>query len=123
MADLSNLVQKAFYLGIGLASYANEKARMGFSELEEQAQKVADEMVARGKITAEEARKYVDELVKQAQETTEDSSTSSSDQEPRLIEIIVEDEQTTETSKPEDVDKLRQQVESLREELQRLKRN
>lgn len=122
MADLNNLVQKAFYLGIGLASYATEKAGMTLQELKAQAQKVADEMVARGEMTAEEARKYVDELVQQAQQTPEDSPQSSQDNEPRLIEIIAEDEEATETSKPENVDVLRQQVESLQEELRRLKR-
>jgi polyhydroxyalkanoate synthesis regulator phasin len=120
MADLSNLVQKALYLGIGLASYANEKARMTLQELKEQAQKVADEMVARGEMTAEEARKYVDELVQQAQQTPDNASPSSADEGPRKIEIIEEDETTT--SKPENVDGLRQQVESLQEELRRLKR-
>lgn len=98
MANFSSLVQKAFYLGIGLASYANEKARMALTELEEQAQTLADKMVARGEITAEEARKYVDDyLVQQAQKKTEDSSQSQSpsDKEPRLIEIITEEEDTS----------------------------
>lgn len=95
MANFSSLVQKAFYLGIGLASYANEKARMALTELEEQAQTLADKMVARGEITAEEARKYVDDLVQQAQKKTEDSSQSPSDKEPRLIEIITEEEDTS----------------------------
>ncbi|YAI83036.1 MAG: phasin family protein [cyanobacterium endosymbiont of Rhopalodia sterrenbergii] len=122
MADFSSLVQKAFYLGIGLASYANEKARMALTELEEQAQKVADKMVARGEITAEEARKYVDDLVQQARKKTENSSQSSSDKEPRLIEIITEEEETTKTSKSNNVNELRDQVDFLQEELRRLKR-
>ena len=122
MADLNSLVQKVFYLGIGLASYANEKARMALTELEEQAQKVADEMVARGEITAEEARKYVDDLVQQAQQKTEDSSQSSSDKEPRLIEIITEEEETAKTSKPDNINELRDQVDFLQGELRRLKR-
>ncbi|WP_416378782.1 phasin family protein [Cyanobacterium sp. uoEpiScrs1] len=91
MADLGNLVQKAFYMGIGLASYANEKTRVALTELEKQAQKVADTMVARGEITAEEARKYVDDLIQQAHTKTSDLSESSSDKEPRLIEIIIEE--------------------------------
>ena len=122
MADLSSLVQKAFYLGIGLASYANEKARIALTEFEEQAQKVADKMVARGEITAEEARKYVDDLVQQAQKKAEDSSQSPSDKEPRLIEIITEEEETYETSESNNMDKLRDQVDFLQEELRRLKR-
>ena len=122
MADLSSLVQKAFYLGIGLASYANEKARMALTEFEEQAQKVADKMVARGEITAEEARKYVDDLVQQAQKKTEDSSQSPSDKEPRLIEIITEEEEINKTLESNNIDELRDQVDLLQEELQRLKR-
>ncbi|BBA79439.1 hypothetical protein RGRSB_0921 [cyanobacterium endosymbiont of Rhopalodia gibberula] len=121
MADFNSLVQKAFYLGIGLASYANEKARIALTELEEQAQKVANKMVARGEITAEEARKYVDELVQQAQKKTEGSSQSPCDKEPRLIEIITEEEETAQTSKSNNIDELRNQVDFLQEELRRLK--
>ncbi len=54
---LGDIVQKALYLGIGLASYAGEN----FHELQEQAQKLADDMVERGKMNAEEARRYVDQ--------------------------------------------------------------
>ena len=108
MANISSLVQKAFYLGIGLASYANEKARMALIELEEQAQQIADKMVARGEITAEEARKYVDDLVKQAQNKTEDLSQypCTSDKEPRLIEIIAEEEETTKVPESNSIDEL-----------------
>lgn len=122
MANFRSLIQKAFYLGIGLASYANEKARMALTELEEQAQTLADKMVARGEITAEEARKYVDDLVQQAQKKTEDSSQSLSDKEPRLIEIITEEEETSKNLKSNNRDELRDQVDLLQEELRRLKR-
>ncbi|XLQ11542.1 MAG: hypothetical protein KPI85_08830 [cyanobacterium endosymbiont of Epithemia adnata isolate EadnSB Bon19] len=121
MANFRSLVQKAFYLGIGLASYANEKARMALTELEEQAQTLADKMVTRGEITAEEARKYVDDLVQQAQKKTEDSSQSLSDKEPRLIEIITEEEETSKHLKSNNRDELRDQVDLLQEELRRLK--
>ncbi|XHU95860.1 MAG: hypothetical protein JJP05_09455 [cyanobacterium endosymbiont of Rhopalodia gibba] len=106
MADFSSLIQKAFYLGIGLASYANEKARIALTELEEQAQKVADQMVTRGEISAEEARKYVDNLVQQAQKKKKDSSQSPSDKEPRLIEIITEEEETAKISKSNNINEL-----------------
>ena len=122
MVDLGSLVQKAFYLGIGLASYANEKARIALTELEEQAKRVADEMVVRGEITAEEARQYVDELVRQAQKKTKDSSQSYSDKEPRLIEIVAEDDKITKILKPENIDKLENKVYLLQEELRHLKR-
>lgn len=122
MADFSSLVQKAFYLGMGLASYANEKARIALTELEEQAQKVADKMVARGEISAEEARKYVENLVQQAQKKKKDSSQSPSDKEPRLIEIITEEEETAKISQSNNINELRDKVDLLQEELRRLKR-
>ncbi|MGB5594153.1 MAG: hypothetical protein WBM32_06470 [Crocosphaera sp.] len=123
MADLNNLVQKAFYLGVGIASYATEKAGMTLQELRNQAQKVADEMVSRGEMTAEEARKYVDDMIQQAQKSTPDSKENSSSKEPRLIEIVSEDDEAENPdSKTENIDNLKQEVESLQEELNRLKR-
>ena len=123
MADLGNLVQKAFYLGVGIASYAAEKGGTTIQELKSQAQKVADEMVSRGEITAEEAKKYVDDMIQQAQQANPTETEKNEQKEPRLIEIVSEDDaEKTETSKPENLDNLKQQVESLQEELERLKR-
>ncbi|MDJ0729605.1 MAG: hypothetical protein QNJ33_06380 [Crocosphaera sp.] len=123
MADLGNLVQKAFYLGVGIASYAAEKGGTTLQELKSQAQKVADEMVARGELTAEEAKKYVDDMIQQAQQSNPNETQTNEQKEPRLIEIVSEDDQgNTETSKPENLDDLKQQVESLQQELNRLKR-
>ena len=123
MADLGNLVQKAFYLGVGIASYAAEKGGTTIQELKTQAQKVADEMVSRGEITAEEAKKYVDDMIQQAQQVNPSETKKNEQKEPRLIEIVSEDDaEKTETSKPENLDNLKQQVESLQEELERLKR-
>ena len=122
MADLGNLVQKAFYLGVGIASYAAEKGGTTIQELKSQAQKVADEMVSRGEITAEEAKKYVDDMIQQAQQANPTETEKNEQKEPRLIEIVSEeDEEKTETSKQENLDNLKQQVESLQEELDRLK--
>ena len=59
MAGLGDIVQKAFYLGVGLAAAAGEQAGEKFSSIGIQAQKLADEMVAKGEITTEEARKLV----------------------------------------------------------------
>ena len=123
MADLGNLVQKAFYLGVGIASYAAEKGGTTIQELKTQAQKVADEMVSRGEITAEEAKKYVDDMIQQAQQVNPIETEKNEQKEPRLIEIVSEDDaEKTETSKQENLDNLKQQVESLQEELDRLKR-
>lgn len=122
MPGLGDLVQKAFYLGVGMASYATEKASVTLQELRVQAQKVADEMVARGEMTAEEARKYVDEMIQQAQTATPESGDPSQVKEPRLIEIVSEDDADKTTSTNENLDDLKNQVNALQEELKRLQR-
>jgi polyhydroxyalkanoate synthesis regulator phasin len=122
MAGFGDIVQKAFYLGVGLASYAGEKAGGRLAELRSQAQKLADEMVSRGEMTTEEAKKFVEDTMKQAQ-TAANQSPSSTNAEPRRIEILSEDEApATPQSQDQNVEKLRQQVIGLQEELQRLKR-
>lgn len=68
MPGFGDMMQKAFYLGVGLASYASEQASGRFGELQERAQKLADELVARGEMTAEEARRFVDDVMKQGKE-------------------------------------------------------
>lgn len=117
MPDFGDLVQKAFYLGVGAASYAAEKAGTTLSELRGQAQKLADEMVARGEMTTEEAKRMVDDMVSRAQQSASQAS-DAPPTEPRRIEIVVEDEPGVE---PQAVDNLRQQVEKLQEELRRLR--
>jgi polyhydroxyalkanoate synthesis regulator phasin len=121
MAGLGDWVQKAVYLGVGIASYGMEKAGMTLQELKTQTQKLADEMVARGEMTAEEARRYVDDIVQQAQQQVNASPETNENKEPRPIEIILEDEEPT-SVETDDVDHLRKQVESLQEELRNLKR-
>lgn len=121
MAGLGDWVQKAVYLGVGIASYGMEKAGITLQELKTQTQKLADEMVARGEMTAEEARRYVDEIVQQAQQQVNASPETNENKEPRPIEIISEDEEPTSVA-TDDVDHLRKQVESLQEELRNLKR-
>jgi polyhydroxyalkanoate synthesis regulator phasin len=134
MANFGNLVQKAFYLGVGVASYAAEKAGSTLGELRSQAQKIADEMVARGEITAEEAKRMVDDMVSQAQQP---NPTSASPTEPRRIEILDEDSEakptatpagaaqppSSQAANPQAVENLREQVAKLQEELRRLKRD
>lgn len=131
MPGFGDLVQKAFYLGVGLASYAGEKAGSKVAELRSQVQKLADEMVARGEMNTEEARRFVEDMMNQAQqpqppEAVAEKTTSS---EPRRIEILEDDDQvnTTRSSpskdKPiEEVDKLRDQVKQMQDELRRLQR-
>jgi polyhydroxyalkanoate synthesis regulator phasin len=118
MPGFGDLVQKAFYLGVGAASYAAEKAGTTLAELRVQAQKIADEMVARGEMTAEEAKRMVDDMVNRAQQTSAPEEGRPS--QPRRIEILVEDE--PEATPPQPVDDLRQQVAKLQEELRQLRR-
>ncbi|MGK7925126.1 MAG: phasin family protein [Spirulina sp.] len=116
-----NIIQKAFYFGVGVASYAGEKAGEQLQQLQVQAQKLADEMVKRGELTAEEANNFVDDLVQKAQQSIVEGESPQENREPRRIEIVEEDEPSEEESKTtEDVEQLRSQVESLQEELRRL---
>ncbi|WP_068814947.1 phasin family protein [Phormidesmis priestleyi] len=121
---LGDLVQKAVYLGIGVASYAGEKAGEKLGELRVQVQKLADEMVDRGEMTAEEGRRFVDEMVSRAQQMPTVESTDKKPAEPRKIEILDDDEDPKSPSTPPSgVDAMRQQVMDLQEELRRLKRD
>ncbi len=121
---LGDLVQKAVYLGIGVASYAGEKAGEKLGELRVQVQKLADEMVDRGEMTAEEGRRFVDEMVSRAQQMPTVESTDKKPAEPRKIEILDDDEDSKSPSTPPSgVDAMRQQVMDLQEELRRLKRD
>ncbi|MGH1393129.1 MAG: phasin family protein [Trichormus sp.] len=125
MSGFGDLVQKAFYLGVGLASYAGEKAGGKLSELRSQVQKLADEMVAKGEMNTEEARRFVEDMMKQAQQPQAPADTveKSPPSEPRRIEILEEDEEPTVKVKEEstdNVDQLRQQVLDLQEELKKL---
>lgn len=116
MANFGQLVQKAFYLGVGLASYASEKAGDGFSDLRQQAQRLVDELVERGEITAEEAQNMVNDMVDRAQKASPTDASPSEKSGPRKIEIIEEeaDDQTA-------TDALRKEIVALQTELQRLK--
>jgi polyhydroxyalkanoate synthesis regulator phasin len=145
MPGFGDIVQKAFYLGVGAASYAAEKAGLTLSELRVQAQKIADEMVARGEMTTEEAKRMVDEMVSRAQQEPAPSEPAKRS-EPRRIEILVEDEPDTtpETASQQSTQEatqqpasqeaasqqpasqaedLRQQVAKLQEELRRLQQD
>lgn len=125
---LGDLVQKAVYLGIGVASYASEKAGEKLGELRTQVQKLADEMVERGEMTTEEARKFVDDMVQKAQQQGTVASAPNEPtrpSEPRRIEILDDEEPTTtqSTSSDSGVDEMRRQVQELQEELRRLRRD
>jgi polyhydroxyalkanoate synthesis regulator phasin len=116
-----DIVQKAFYLGVGIAAAAGEEAGGRIGKLRVQAQRLADELVAKGEMTTEEARKMVDDLVQQAQQQPVKPSTSSSPAEPRRIEILSDDDDSASTE-AQDVEAMRKQVQAMQEELRRLKR-
>ena len=123
-----DIVQKAFYLGVGLASYAGEKAGGKLAEVRSQVQKLADEMVAKGEMNTEEARRFVEDMMKQAQQAQSppgETSPETPPSQPRRIEILEEDEEPTvkEASNDENVDKLRDEVLKLQDELKRLQRD
>jgi len=124
MPNFGSIVQKAFYLGVGLASYASEKAGSSLSEIRLQAQKLAEELVDRGEMTTEEARKLVDELVQQAQKQESENTppAPNSPTEPRRIEILSEDEATP-GDNPQNIDEMQQKIKAMQEELRRLQRN
>ncbi len=127
MPGFGDVVKKAFYLGVGLASYAGEKAGGTVAELRSQVQKLADEMVSRGEMTTEEARRFVEDMMKQAQQPPTPGATADKTppSEPRRIEILEEeDKPTTAKETPsENPDNLRTQVLELQEELKRLQRD
>ncbi|MGK7912200.1 MAG: phasin family protein [Synechococcus sp.] len=104
MASLGKLVQKAFYLGMGVASVAADRAGTELGELRQQAQKLADELVERGEMTTQDARDFVDTFVKQQMKQAESAisnatvstdpsdtnparQTDSSQNQPRKIQI------------------------------------
>jgi polyhydroxyalkanoate synthesis regulator phasin len=121
MPGFGDIVQKAFYLGVGLATTAGEEAGGRLGKLRVQAQKLADELVAKGEMNVEEARKLVDDLMQQAQQQPDKPSADSTASEPRRIEILSEDEEPA-SADAQNVEALRQQVQAMQEELRRLKR-
>lgn len=123
MPGFGDILQKAVYLGVGLASYATEKASKTLAELRTEAQKLADELVKRGEMSSEEARRFVDDLVQQAQRPggeVSPSPSSSTPSEPRRIEILDEEEPAR---SDDNVDQLRNQVRDLQAELRRLQQD
>ncbi|MEM7649974.1 MAG: hypothetical protein AAF283_12400 [Cyanobacteria bacterium P01_A01_bin.70] len=119
MAGFGDLVQKAFYLGMGAASYAGERAGSTLKDLREQTQTVVNELVERGELSAEEAQQLINKMMQRAQESVTTTATVSHQDEPRRIEIVDDDETTAEAR---EADALRQQVESMRQQLEALKR-
>jgi len=123
MAQFGNWFQKALYLGLGLADYAGERAGSTLQQLRTKSQQLAEELVARGEMSSEEARQFVNDILKNAQ-PGEESDTTDATAGPQPIEILTEEDAdaSSSASRTEDVETLRQQVEALQQELRRLKR-
>ncbi|NES88774.1 MULTISPECIES: phasin family protein [Okeania] len=122
MDNFGGIIQRAVYLGVGLASYAGEKANQKLNELRTETQKLADEMVKRGEMTTEEGRKFVEDMMNKAmQKPTVESSPETGPREPRRIEILSEDDSSSESN--QEVDKMRQEVHKLQDELRRLQKD
>ncbi|WP_341732130.1 hypothetical protein [Microcoleus sp. EPA2] len=126
MPGFGDILQKAVYLGVGLASYAGEKAGSKLNELRAEAEKLSEELVKRGEMSTEEARRFVDDMVQQAQQQPQsvEPAGNKNTAEPRRIEIVSEEDASAKDAKEVDgVDKLREQVQNLQDELRRLKRD
>ncbi|MEO9123676.1 MAG: hypothetical protein ABI262_03120, partial [Microcoleus sp.] len=110
-------------------SYAGEKAGSKLTELRTEAQKLADELVKRGEMSTEEARRFVEDMVQQAQQQQPPVEVTGEKKpaEPRRIEIVSEEEEVSAPDAKEKetggVDKLREQVQNLQDELRKLKRD
>jgi polyhydroxyalkanoate synthesis regulator phasin len=121
MAGIGDFVQKAFYLGVGIAASAGEKAGEKLGDVRVQAQKLADEMVAKGEITTEEARKLVDNMLHSAQQAQVNSADRPEERpsQPRPIEI--EEDDSPSAAEQQKATEMRRQVEQMQAELERLK--
>ena len=53
MKDFADLIQKTFYFGVGVASFAVEETTKNLQELGDQAEKIANELIDEGKIVYE----------------------------------------------------------------------
>jgi len=134
MNPFGNIVQKAFYLGMGLASLATEKANSTLADLRIQAAKLAEELVERGEMSTDEARKFVDDLVGQAQQgrTGEEGNEKLRDAAPKAPRTInIEDlndnqsndnqgSESDQTESDKKLEALKAKVRSLQTELQNI---
>lgn len=100
MAGFTDIVQKALYLGVGIAAHAGEKASTKFSELRDQAQDLVDEMVSRGEMTTEEARRWVEQMTQTGTPSPTESTAPQPSSQPRRIQILSDDGNSDSTHLP-----------------------
>ncbi|WP_299485846.1 hypothetical protein [Acaryochloris sp. IP29b_bin.137] len=114
MNDLPDFVKKAFYLGVGVASYAGEQAGQKVAEIQERAQQLADEMIKRGEMSTEEANRWLTQFNSTPTQVSVEEAPYPD--QPQAIELITEEEEESPTSSVN----LHQQVSELEEELRQL---
>ncbi len=120
MNPFSNIVQKAFYLGMGLASVAGEKAGSTLNELKIQATKLAEELVERGEMSTDEAKKFVDDLIRQSQKPQDQMKTAEDFSSPRTINIDDDQDSNQSPESVDEVEALRVKVQKLQDELRNI---
>jgi polyhydroxyalkanoate synthesis regulator phasin len=131
MNPFSNIVQKAFYLGMGIASVAGEKAGSTLNELRTQATKLAEELVEKGEMSTDEAKKFVDDLIRQSQKSPDQIKTGENFSAPRSINIDDEGDSDpvgstqreagkSNGANGDDLDALRAKVQQLQSELRKI---
>jgi hypothetical protein len=90
--NLTDITKKAFYLGVGLAAYATERAGVKILEFQGQAQQMTDELVKRGEATTEEARQWLNVVAPGIVPPTSPAGTAtpngSGTAKPRQIDIL-----------------------------------
>lgn len=102
-----NILQKAFYFGVGLISLVGEKTTGTLDQLRQQTIKLAEELVKRGELTTDEARRFVDDVMDQAKPKSQTENPPT----PRPIEILESD------SEDEEIQRLKDTVKQLQSEL------
>lgn len=131
--NLANLAQKALYFGMGIASYAADKASAvarsapgHFTQLRQRAQQITDELVKRGEMSAEEAKGVMDELMQKAPQQVKEREESEIPPAsgPRRIQIDdmgeIDEQQESSAIQLTDSARLRQEIEALEAELESL---
>ncbi len=86
MENVTDSFKKAFYFGVGLASYAGEHAEQTITEAQSKAQALADDLIRRGELTAGEASQWMNTWL--AANTPSAESAPSEPSGPEKIEIL-----------------------------------
>lgn len=94
-----DLIKKAMFTGIGVASLTKEKI-----------EDVAQEFVEKGKLTESEGKKLVDELVVKSEESKEDVK-------KQVEELVNSSLEKMNIAKSSDIDELKSEIQALKEQI------